>query len=73
MKQILDACQKSSIGGDAFTYAYGVPLEDTQQSVWFLQFYSCITFFVLAVRQHVESEEMFEVMRDSLMRRKSSD
>lgn len=73
MKQILDACQKSSIGGDVFTYAYGVATEDTQQSVWFLQFYSSITFFVLAVRQPVESEGMFEVTRDSLMRRKSSD
>jgi hypothetical protein len=72
MKQILDACQKSSIGGDVFAYAYGVPPEDTQQSVWFLQFYSCITFFVLAVRKPVESEWMFEVMRGSLMRRNNS-
>jgi|SRR5579875_3323309 len=69
MEQILGACQKASIGGDVFAYAHGVPPEDAHQSVWFLQFYTRLIFFVLAVRRrHLESEWMFEVPRGSLMR-----
>lgn len=72
MEPILNACQKSSIGGDVFAYGHGVPPEDANQSVWFLQFFGGVMFFVLAVRhQQIESEWMFEVTRDSLMRRVS--
>jgi hypothetical protein len=74
MEQILNACQKASIGEDVFTYAQGVPPEDVHQSIWFLQFYTGLTFFVLAVRrQHIKSDWMFEVPRSSLMRRQGDD
>jgi hypothetical protein len=73
MEPILNACRRSSIGGDVFAYAHGVPSEDTNQSVWFLQFFGGLTFFVLAVRrQQIESEWMFEVARASLMGRKAN-
>jgi hypothetical protein len=72
MEAILSACRKSSIGADVFAYAHGVPPEDTNQSVWFLQFFGGLMFFVFAVRsQQIESEWMFEVARASLMWRKA--
>ena len=72
MEPLLNACQKSFIGNGIFAYAHGVPAEDINQSIWFLQFFGGLLFFVLAVRQQkLESEWMFEIPRASLMRRKA--
>lgn len=72
LEEILARCQRHQIGDAAFRYACGVPVEDQEQSCWFMEFYSTMRFFVLATRISFDSDWMLEVPRDSL-RRKTTD
>jgi len=66
LEEILARCRVSAIGGTVFRYAHGVPVQDREQSCWFMEFYSTMRFFVLATRVPFEGNWMLDVPRDSL-------
>lgn len=41
----------SSVGGTVFQYRHNTAIEDPEQSIWLLRFYSTTTFLVLLIRE----------------------
>jgi hypothetical protein len=70
VQHIVRACRFSTVGGNVFTYAHGTVVEDPEQSMWFLEFYSNVRFLVAAARNLSESDWMIQVPRDSLFGKK---
>lgn len=68
MEQFIAACRRQEIGNGVFRYAFGVPPEDRDQSLWFFEFYSSVRFVVYVTRKNPDAYWLVHVPPASLMR-----